>query len=106
MNQPHGSVIMVTSGKGGVGKSNSRSACSLASQELGRRVVLMDADLGLANIDVCCWVSRRHVNISDVMWRVPALREVWWRAGRYPYCLRLPGQHPTPILGPLERPVD
>ena len=45
-------VITVTGGKGGVGKSNVslNLAVSLASQ--GKRVMLLDADLGLANIDV------------------------------------------------------
>ncbi|MBU1003330.1 MAG: MinD/ParA family protein [Proteobacteria bacterium] len=45
-------VISVTSGKGGVGKTNIsvNLACLLARQ--GKRVVLMDADLGLANVDV------------------------------------------------------
>jgi len=45
-------VIAVTGGKGGVGKSNVSLNLSLAMAELGRRVTLLDADLGLANIDV------------------------------------------------------
>jgi len=45
-------VITVTSGKGGVGKSNLTLALALALTSLGRRVLLWDADLGLANIDV------------------------------------------------------
>ena len=45
-------VISVTSGKGGVGKTNLsvNLACCLALA--GKRVVLLDADLGLANVDV------------------------------------------------------
>jgi flagellar biosynthesis protein FlhG len=45
-------VIAVTGGKGGVGKSNVSLNLGLALSELGRRVTLLDADLGLANIDV------------------------------------------------------
>ena len=45
-------VITVTSGKGGVGKSNLTLALALALTSLGRRVLVWDADLGLANIDV------------------------------------------------------
>lgn len=45
-------VIAVTSGKGGVGKSNVALNLGLALADLGRRVTLFDADLGLANIDV------------------------------------------------------
>ena len=44
--QPHAvQVIAVTGGKGGVGKSNVALNLSLSLQEMGRRVVLMDADL-------------------------------------------------------------
>lgn len=45
-------VIAVTGGKGGVGKTNVSVNLSLALAELGRRVMLLDADLGLANVDV------------------------------------------------------
>ncbi|VVP78340.1 MinD/ParA family protein [Pseudomonas fluorescens] len=44
-------VIAVTGGKGGVGKTTVAVNLSLALAELGRRVVLLDGDLGLANID-------------------------------------------------------
>ncbi|MDR2725685.1 MAG: P-loop NTPase, partial [Candidatus Adiutrix sp.] len=42
-------VITVTSGKGGVGKTNLTLALALALTSLGRRVLVWDADLGLAN---------------------------------------------------------
>lgn len=45
-------IITVTSGKGGVGKSNLTLGLSLALAQLGRKVLVWDADLGLANIDV------------------------------------------------------
>jgi len=45
-------VIAVTGGKGGVGKSNVSLNLSLALADMGRRVTLFDADLGLANIDI------------------------------------------------------
>ncbi|REK76526.1 MinD/ParA family protein [Paenibacillus paeoniae] len=45
-------VITVTSGKGGVGKSNFSLNFSLALQRLGKKVLLFDADIGMANIDV------------------------------------------------------
>ena len=67
MNIPHPvQVIAVTGGKGGVGKSNVSINLSLALAELGRRVVLMDADLGLANIDVLLGLSASQ-NIGDVL---------------------------------------
>jgi flagellar biosynthesis protein FlhG len=69
-------VIAVTSGKGGVGKTNTsiNIAASLAKQ--GHQVMLMDADLGLANIDVNlglqCTFNMAHVmsgekTLSDII---------------------------------------
>jgi len=54
---PLARTIAITSGKGGVGKSN--IAVNLAAQlaRMGRRVALLDADLGLANVDVLCGLS-------------------------------------------------
>jgi len=53
-------VLSVTSGKGGVGKTNVsvNLACGLAA--LGRRVVLLDADLGLANVDVLLGLAPQY----------------------------------------------
>ncbi|MEP6924822.1 MAG: MinD/ParA family protein [Pyrinomonadaceae bacterium] len=49
--------IAVTSGKGGVGKSNFAVNVALELGSLGNRVSLLDADFGLANIDLLCGVS-------------------------------------------------
>lgn len=68
-------VIAVTGGKGGVGKSNVSINLSLALAEQGRRVVLMDADLGLANIDVLLGITAAR-NIGDVLAGDCSLREV------------------------------
>jgi len=59
-------VIAVTGGKGGVGKTNVSVNLSVALSEMGRRVVLMDADLGLANVDVLLGL-RPAKNISNVL---------------------------------------
>ena len=45
-------VLAVTGGKGGVGKTNVSVNLSLALAAAGKRVILMDADLGLANVDI------------------------------------------------------
>lgn len=58
--------IAILSGKGGVGKSNLAVNIALALAEQGRRTVLIDADLGLANIDVLFGVIPKY-NLSHVL---------------------------------------
>jgi flagellar biosynthesis protein FlhG len=53
-------AIAVTSGKGGVGKSNIAVNIAVSLSGLGLRVVLLDADLGLANADVLCSLTPRQ----------------------------------------------
>lgn len=59
-------VIAVTSGKGGVGKSNITVNLAVAMSQSGERVMVMDADMGLANIDVLLGVSPK-LNLSHVI---------------------------------------
>ena len=68
-------VIAVTGGKGGVGKSNLSLNLSIALAEKNRRVVLMDADLGLANIDVLLGLKAKR-NLADVLSGECTLKEV------------------------------
>jgi flagellar biosynthesis protein FlhG len=68
-------VIAVTGGKGGVGKSNISVNLSLALAAMNRRVVLMDADLGLANIDILLGI-RADKTIADVLSGECTLREI------------------------------
>lgn len=50
-------IITVTSGKGGVGKTNFTINFALALMSYGQRVIILDADLGLANIDVVLGIT-------------------------------------------------
>jgi len=59
-------VIAVTGGKGGVGKTNVSVNLGLALSQLGRRTTLLDADLGLANVDVLLGLKPRHT-LKDVL---------------------------------------
>lgn len=68
-------VIAVTGGKGGVGKTNVSVNVATAISELQQRVVLMDADLGLANVDVLLGVRVKHT-LSDVLEGRATLRDV------------------------------
>lgn len=59
-------VVAVTGGKGGVGKTNVSVNLSLALTQMGRRTTLLDADLGLANVDVLLGLKPRHT-LKDVL---------------------------------------
>jgi flagellar biosynthesis protein FlhG len=59
-------VIAVTGGKGGVGKTTVAVNLSLALAKLGRRVVLLDGDLGLGNIDVLLGLSLKYT-LADLI---------------------------------------
>lgn len=73
-------VIAVTSGKGGVGKTNIAVNLAIAIKRIGYRVLVIDADLGMANVDVLLGTaSRRHlldllqpeVTLDDVIVETP-----------------------------------
>lgn len=68
-------VIAVTSGKGGVGKTNISVNLSIALSQSGKDVLLMDADLGLANVDVLLGIRAKH-NVADVIAGLRTLEEV------------------------------
>lgn len=53
-------ILTVSSGKGGVGKSNFTLNFALALKSLGRKVLLFDADIGMANIDVLMGIRPRY----------------------------------------------
>lgn len=59
-------VITVTGGKGGVGKSSVALNLAVALSQMGKHVLLFDADLGLANIDVMLGLKVRQ-NLSNVL---------------------------------------
>jgi flagellar biosynthesis protein FlhG len=59
-------VIAVTGGKGGVGKSNVSVNLSIALCQLGHKVMLLDADLGLANVDIMLGLKTQK-NLADVL---------------------------------------
>ncbi|BFH63848.1 MinD/ParA family protein [Paenibacillus azoreducens] len=73
-------LITVTSGKGGVGKSNFTLNFALALQSMGKKVLVFDADIGMANIDVLMGVTaeynlyhllRREKRIDEIIERGP-----------------------------------
>ena len=59
-------TLAVTGGKGGVGKTNVSANLAIALSELGKRTLLLDADLGLANVDVLLGLSPRYT-LADLV---------------------------------------
>ncbi len=70
-----GRVIAVTSGKGGVGKTNIVTNLAIALASLGERVMILDADIGLANVDVLLNQYPRF-NIGHVLLGMKKLEEI------------------------------
>jgi flagellar biosynthesis protein FlhG len=68
-------VIAVTSGKGGVGKTNIVANLGFALSRSGQRVMIWDADLGLGNMDILLGVTPRY-NLSHVLSGEKRMREI------------------------------
>jgi len=68
-------VITVTSGKGGVGKSTLTVNLAIQLSRLGKRVIILDADFGLANIEVMLGI-RPDYNLADLMFRGKGLKDI------------------------------
>ena len=68
-------VITITSGKGGVGKSNLAVNLAIQLRKAGKRVVIFDADFGLANVEVMFGAIPKY-NLSDLIYRGKSIREI------------------------------
>jgi flagellar biosynthesis protein FlhG len=68
-------VISVTSGKGGVGKTSITANLAVAFQKLNKKVLILDADLGLANMDIMLGINPRYT-ISNVLTGEKSLDDV------------------------------
>lgn len=68
-------VITVTSGKGGVGKTSLSVNLAIQLGRLGKRVVVFDADFGLANIEIMLGIRPKY-NLADLMYRGKSIEDI------------------------------
>ena len=73
--RPLARVITVTSGKGGVGKSNVSINLAIQLRKLGQRVIILDADFGLANIEIMFGTVPKH-NLCDLIYQGKNIKEI------------------------------
>lgn len=68
-------VITVTSGKGGVGKSNTAINLAIQFRKMNQRVLILDADFGLANIEIMFGTVPKY-NLYDLIYQGKSIRDV------------------------------
>lgn len=73
--RPVARVITVTSGKGGVGKSNTSINLAIQFRKMGQRVIILDADFGLANIEVMFGAVPKH-NLADLIYQGMSIQDI------------------------------
>ena len=86
-----GEVIVITSGKGGVGKTTSTANIGTGLAMMGKKVVLIDTDIGLRNLDVIMGLENRIVyNLVDVVENNCRIKQALIKDKRYPDLYLLP----------------
>lgn len=86
-----GEVIVITSGKGGVGKTTTTANIGAGLSQLGKKVVVIDTDLGLRNLDVVMGLENLIVyNLVDVIEGGCRLKQALIRDKRYENLYLLP----------------
>ncbi len=68
-------IFTITSGKGGVGKSNMVINLAISLKKLGKKVLVLDADLGMGNVDVLIGTIPRYT-IFDIILNNKSVNEV------------------------------
>ena len=73
--RPLARVITVTSGKGGVGKSNTSINLAIQFRKLGKKVIILDADFGLANIEIMFGAVPQY-NLYDLIYQGKSITDI------------------------------
>lgn len=73
--RPLARVITVTSGKGGVGKSNTAINLAIQFRRMGQKVIILDADFGLANIEIMFGAVPKH-NLGDLIYQRMGIKDI------------------------------
>lgn len=73
--RPLARIITVTSGKGGVGKSNTAINLAIQFRKAGKKVIILDADFGLANIEIMFGAVPKH-NLCDLIYQGKNIQEI------------------------------
>ena len=73
--RPLARIITVTSGKGGVGKSNVSINLAVQFRKMGKRVIILDADFGLANIEIMFGTVPKH-NLCDLIYQGKNIKDI------------------------------
>ncbi|KAB1437690.1 MinD/ParA family protein [Candidatus Galacturonibacter soehngenii] len=68
-------VITVTSGKGGVGKSSSAVNLAIYLKKMGKRVIIFDADFGVANVEIMFGTVPKY-NLRDLIYKGKNIKEI------------------------------
>ncbi|MDD2971370.1 MAG: septum site-determining protein MinD [Lachnospiraceae bacterium] len=86
-----GEVIVITSGKGGVGKTTTTANVGTGLAQLDKKVVMIDTDIGLRNLDVVMGLENRIVyNLVDVIEEKCRLKQALIHDKKYPELYLLP----------------
>lgn len=84
-------VIVITSGKGGVGKTTTSANIGTGLASLGKKVVIIDTDIGLRNLDVVLGLENRIVyNLVDIVEGKCRLKQALVRDKKYPNLFLIP----------------
>ncbi|MDE7246924.1 MAG: MinD/ParA family protein [Lachnospiraceae bacterium] len=73
--RPLARIITVTSGKGGVGKSNTAINLAIQMRKIGQKVIILDADFGLANIEIMFGAVPKH-NLCDLIYQGKNIKDI------------------------------